>query len=144
MSQTGQNEILRALTAQVVAAYAAGNMIATEDLLRLIETVYTALAAGEMAVTAAAKPQPAAPMNKSVFPDYIICLEDGRKLKMLKRHLLATYNLTPDQYREKWGLPSTYPMVAPAYAATRAALAKASGLGKRPVKSPSARSRRAA
>ena len=99
----------------------------------LIQQVYAALTTlGSAPAQAAERPEPAVPLKKSVFADYIVCLEDGKKLKMLKRHLMTSYNLTPDAYRERWGLPSNYPMVAPSYAERRSALAKSIGLGRKP------------
>lgn len=136
MSETDSQLDLLSLTAQIVAAHAAHHTLSSEDLLKLIGTVYGALAVSGQAVPAETKQQPAVPVKKSVFRDYIVCLEDGKELKMLKRHLLTSYNLTPDQYRQKWGLPSNYPMVAPGYAAVRSALAKASGLGRKPEEAP--------
>jgi predicted transcriptional regulator len=124
------------LTAQIVSAHVAKNQIATETLPALIQLVYHSLAtAGEVEV----KPEtqaPAVPVKKSVFPEFIICLEDGKKLKMLKRHLKTSYNMTPDEYRTKWGLSRDYPMVAPVYAAHRSTLAKKIGLGRRPAIEP--------
>jgi predicted transcriptional regulator len=124
------------LTAQIVSAHLAKNKVAVEALPPLIQSVYRALAtAGEVE----AKPEvqaPAVAVKKSVFPEFIICLEDGKKLKMLKRHLKTSYNMTPDDYRTKWGLPRDYPMVAPIYAAHRSTLAKKIGLGRRPGDAP--------
>ena len=126
------SERLAALTAQVVTAYVGHNTIAATELPALMATVYQGLSRlGQSSVTDS-RPEPAVSPKKSVFPDYIICLEDGKKLKMLKRHLSTHYNLTPDQYRARWGLPSDYPMVAPNYAEKRRALAKAIGLGRKP------------
>jgi predicted transcriptional regulator len=107
------------------------NSVQHGDLPALINEVYRALAQiGEPVVDVpAARPQPAVPIRKSVFPDHIVCLEDGKKLKMLKRHLMTSYNLTPEQYRERWGLPGDYPMVAPDYAEQRRDLAMKIGLG---------------
>jgi predicted transcriptional regulator len=120
--------------AQIVSAHVSNNSVQSSDLPALIQQVYTALTTlGSAPAQAAEKPEPAVPVRKSVFPDYIICLEDGKKLKMLKRHLQASYNLTPDAYRERWGLPSNYPMVAPSYAERRSALAKSIGLGRKPA-----------
>jgi predicted transcriptional regulator len=122
---------LLALTTEIVASHVSNNDVSTEDLPNLIKQVYSSLAG---AAPGAAKaevevPQPAVPIKKSVMPDYIVCLEDGKKLKMLKRHLKTRYDMTPDEYRERWGLPSDYPMVAPNYAAQRSELAKKIGLG---------------
>jgi len=142
------------LTAQIVAAYTSHNHNTPEALLQLIGSVHATLAAVGRTTPAPEKPQPAVPLKRSVFPDHIVCLEDGKKLKMLKRYLRTSYNLTPGQYREKWGLPSDYPMVAPSYAAHRSKLAKSIGLGQRlapkpapapapePVAPPAARARR--
>jgi len=133
MTETTSQPSLLHLTAQIVGAHASHNQVTSEALLRLIESVYTTLAAVGTVAPTPEKPLPAVPVKRSVFPDHIVCLEDGKKLKMLKRHLMTTYNLTPDQYREKWGLPATYPMVAPDYAARRSVLAKKIGLGRKPV-----------
>jgi len=126
---------LLGLTAQIVSAHVSSNQIGTDALPSLIQSVYrslsTAGSAGEKAETPAR--EPAVPIKKSVFPDYIVCLEDGKKLKMLKRHLQTSYGLTPDAYRAKWGLAREYPMVAPNYAATRSSLAKSIGLGRKPA-----------
>ncbi|GBQ58046.1 Ros/MucR family transcriptional regulator [Komagataeibacter swingsii DSM 16373] len=97
----------------------------------LIRNVYHALSAAGRPVNEPEKPQPAVPIKRSVFPDYIICLEDGKKLKMLKRHLHSAYGMTPEQYRERWGLPAEYPMVAPNYAERRSSLAREIGLGRK-------------
>lgn len=124
------NETLLALTADIVASHVANNTVATSDLPFLISNVYSALSSVNN--SAQAKPieqEPAVSIRASIKPDYIVCLEDGKKLKMLKRHLKATYNLSPDEYRERWGLPADYPMVAPNYAKQRSKLAKQIGLG---------------
>jgi len=106
--------------------------VSQEDLDDLIRSVHLALSqAGENVVSESAQQQPAVAIKKSVFPDYIVCLEDGKKLKMLKRHLKTSYNLTPDEYRKKWDLPASYPMVAPTYASHRSTLAKSIGLGRK-------------
>jgi predicted transcriptional regulator len=129
------------LVADVVSAYVSKNSLPTADLPSFIQSVYAALdGLGNTEPTAApAKTElvPAVPIKKSITGDYIISLEDGRKFKSMKRYLMTTHNMTPEQYREKWGLPSTYPMVAPNYATARSALAKASGLGARGVTSRS-------
>lgn len=119
------------LTASIVAAHVSNNPVPTGDLPGLISGVYAALdGVGHVAeAQTVVRQEPAVPIKKSVHRDYLICLEDGKKLKMLKRHLATAYNLTPEQYREKWGLPADYPMVAPAYAERRSALAKEIGLG---------------
>ena len=122
------------LTAQIVSAHVSKNQVGTDALPSLIQSVYRSLStAGEVRPAAAPAQAPAVPIKKSVFPDYIVCLEDGKKLKMLKRHLQTSYGLTPDAYRNKWGLPREYPMVAPSYAATRSTLAKSIGLGRKPA-----------
>lgn len=118
------------MTADIVSAYVGHNTIAPEELSGLINRVYTALTsvAGGVAGGGAAA-EPAVPVRKSITPDYLICLEDGKKFKSLKRHLRSHYNLSPEEYREKWGLPRDYPMVAPNYAQARSRLAKKMGLG---------------
>lgn len=124
------NEILLSLTAQIVASYVGHNNVSATDLPVLMGTVFQNLSnlnAG--AAAPLARPDPAVPVRRSITPEYIICLEDGKKLKMLKRHLKTAYKLTPDQYRERWGLASDYPMVAPNYAKQRSKLAKQIGLG---------------
>ena len=127
------NAELLELTASVVAAYVSNNNVQPSDLVELIGSTYSALAhlgaAPAPAPTAALVP--AVPIRKSVTPDAIICLESGKKFKSLKRHLNTAYGLTPEQYRTKWGLPVDYPMVAPAYAEARSALAKSMGLGRK-------------
>jgi predicted transcriptional regulator len=128
------------LTAQIVSAHVGNNKVATEELSGLIQQVYGALSGTTTGSTAAPvrpsasgeRPKPAVAISKSVFSEYIICLEDGKKLKMLKRHLQTAYGMTPEQYRARWGLESNYPMVAPEYAKKRSSLAKAIGLGTRP------------
>ena len=117
------------LTAKVVAALVSNNTVPPADVQSLIRQVYKTLAEAGKEPTQPERPEPAVPPAKSVFNDHIICLEDGRKFKSLKRHLRTQYNLSPEQYREKWGLPPDYPMVAPAYAKARSALAKQMGLG---------------
>ena len=122
---------LLALTTEIVAAHVSNNTVALGDLPELINQVYNSLAnIGTTSAAPATRPQPAVSVKKSVQPDYIVCLEDGKKLKMLKRHLRSTYNLTPDEYRVKWGLPADYPMVAPNYAEQRSEFAKKIGLGR--------------
>ena len=132
MVENSTDDRLLALTAQIVAAHAANNALEPTALPAVIRQVYQTLLTVE-AVPAAPveKAQPAVPVRKSVFPDYIICLEDGKRLKMLKRHLFSSFNLTPEQYRKKWGLDASYPMVAPNYAEKRSSLAKQTGLGTR-------------
>ncbi len=123
---------LTVLTAQITSAHCANNTVEAEALPGLIRQIYQALASvGEPAEVVVEKPVPAVPPKRSVFPDYIICLEDGKKLKMLKRHLNSDYGMTPADYRAKWDLPQDYPMVAPNYAERRSVLAKQAGLGRR-------------
>jgi predicted transcriptional regulator len=124
------NKDVIAWTADIVASHVQNNSVALNDLPQLIRTVHDSLT-GFSGAAPAEKPQPAVSIRKSVTPDYIICLEDGRMLKMLKRHLATAYGITPEEYREKWGLPADYPMVAPNYAKQRSSLAKKIGLGKR-------------
>ena len=124
-----------ALTARIVAAYVGRNAMPGAELPALIDTVFRSLAGvatGSGAAVPEAPRTPAVPVKKSVFPDYIVCLEDGKKMKMLKRHLMTSYSLTPDAYRARWGLPPDYPMVAPSYAEKRSTLAKSIGLGRKP------------
>ena len=125
------------LTADIASAHLANNSVAVSEVPALIQTVYAALAGlGAQAAGATAAPaqEPAVPIRRSVKPDHIVCLEDGKQLKMLKRHLMTHYQMTPEQYREKWKLPADYPMVAPNYAEQRRALAKKIGLGNGPRK----------
>jgi predicted transcriptional regulator len=124
-----REELLR-LTTEVAAAYLSNNSLAATQLPEVIRTIHASLAALQSVGAAAEPPTPAVPVKKSVTPEYIICLEDGKKLKMLKRHLRTTYNMTPDEYRAKWNLGADYPMVAPNYAAQRSAFAKKIGLGR--------------
>jgi len=139
MSDLANTKELLALTTEIVAAHVSKNTVASSDLPQLISQVYQSLAnVGRGAQQSAERPEPAVPIKKSVYPDYIVCLEDGKKLKMLKRHLMTAYNMTPEQYRERWNLPSDYPMVAPNYARQRARLAKEIGLGTRGRKSSAA------
>jgi predicted transcriptional regulator len=152
MSETTSQPLLLELTAQIVAAHTSHNHLTSEALLGVIGSVHATLAAVGTGTPLPEKPQPAVPIRKSVFPDHIVCLEDGKKLKMLKRHLKTAYQMTPEQYRQKWGLPSDYPMIAPSYAARRSTLAKSIGLGRKPaaksapapepVAPPAARARR--
>ena len=131
MAERPEEEVLK-LVAQIVAAYVAKNPVPASDLPAMIRSVHATLTGFGSAEPAADAPSraPAVPVKKSVQPDYIVCLEDGKKLKMLKRYLRSHYNLTPDAYRAKWNLPPDYPMVAPNYAARRSAFAKQIGLGK--------------
>ena len=131
MSDDTLNTNLIDLTADIVSAYVSNNAVASADLPGLISEVYVAL---QKTTTVVTEPEPeplkpAVPYKKSVTPDYIICLEDGKKFKSLKRHLRTHYDMTPEEYRDKWNLPADYPMVAPNYAAARSALAKKMGLG---------------
>ncbi|MFI5021186.1 MAG: MucR family transcriptional regulator [Alphaproteobacteria bacterium] len=121
------------MAAEVVAAFVANNVLPPAQLKDVIRAVYNSLAALEGGRAKAEPLKPIVPIKKSVMPDYIVCLEDGKKLKMLKRHLRTTFNLTPEAYRAKWGLPADYPMVAPNYAAQRSAFAKKIGLGRKPA-----------
>ena len=126
----GVGESLITLTADIVAAHVSNNSVAISDLPTIIQNVHSALAGlGNAVVVPAIKQEPAVSIRTSIKPDYIVCLEDGKKLKMLKRHLMTHYKMTPDDYRAKWGLPSDYPMVAPNYAETRRTLALKIGLG---------------
>jgi predicted transcriptional regulator len=131
MAENSGESIYIELTANIVSAYVSNNSVPGAEIANLIGHVYAALkrvSGGQ--VTAPAEPlKPAVPIKRSVTPEYIVCLEDGQKFKSLKRHLRTRYNLTPDQYREKWGLPADYSMVAPNYAAARSQLAKQMGLG---------------
>ena len=130
MNHSDQSSDLLTLTTEIVAAHVSNNTVSVGDLPQLINQVYNSLAnIGSAPPPSAERPQPAVPVKKSVFPDYIVCLEDGKKLKMLKRHLKTAYNMTPEQYRERWGLAPDYPMVAPNYAEARSRLAKQMGLG---------------
>jgi predicted transcriptional regulator len=119
------------LAAEIVSAYVSNNSVPASDLPSLLSDVHSALVrvSTGVAVVAPEAAKPAVPPKKSITNDYIVCLEDGRKFKSLKRHLRTQYNMSPEEYREKWGLPPDYPMVAPAYAKARSALAKQMGLG---------------
>ncbi|MCQ8279171.1 MucR family transcriptional regulator [Acetobacteraceae bacterium KSS8] len=135
MAAETEQDVLRQ-TARIVSAYLSSHTTDAEAVPALIATVRRALetaAAPEEAPDASlpARPEPAVPVRRSVFPDYIVCLEDGKKLKTLKRHLFSAYGMTPAQYRGRWGLPPTYPMVAPNYASARSRLAREIGLGRR-------------
>jgi predicted transcriptional regulator len=146
------------LIVSIVSAYVSNNSLRMADLPELIASVHTSISnlmSSETKEAAPPKPaEPAVPIKKSIMPDYIICLEDGKKFRSLKRHIGTAYNLTPDQYREKWGLPPDYPMVAPAYSAIRSKLARDIGLGQQrnadasaeapaPVEAPAAKTGRA-
>jgi predicted transcriptional regulator len=129
--QNEQSDIL-GLTAQIVSAHIANNAVATESLPALIQEIYKTLSNIGKETVVADRLQPAVAVKKSIFADYLVCLEDGKKLKMLKRHLQTSYGLSPEQYRERWNLPADYPMVAPNYARHRSNLAKKIGLGTKP------------
>jgi predicted transcriptional regulator len=134
-SEAMQREELVEVVADIVSAYVSNNPVQLTDLPALISTVHGSIAAltsGNPAAQAE-PPTPAVPVKKSVHNDYIVCLEDGKKFKSLKRHLGVHYNLTPDEYRQKWNLPVSYPMVAPGYSAQRSELAKKLGLGRKPA-----------
>src|SRR5215471_16003126 len=139
MAHSGSPETVLRLTAQIVAAHVEHNAVQAEALPGLIEKVYQTLRDVGQTPAEPARPAPAVPIKQSVKPDYIVCLEDGKRLKMLKRHLMTAYKMTPAQYRTRWGLPADYPMVAPSYAKVRSSLAKKIGLGR---KSPSLTARR--
>ncbi len=134
MTDTNEiNETLITLTADIVAAHVSNNSVSVSDLPTLIANVHGALAGlGSKAPVADAPLEPAVSIRASIKPDYIICLEDGKKLKMLKRHLMTHYGMTPEDYRAKWNLPKDYPMVAPNYAEQRRSLAVKIGLGRKP------------
>ncbi|KPQ10655.1 MAG: transcriptional regulator, MucR family [Saliniramus fredricksonii] len=138
MSETAQDNAHIELAVEIVSAYVSNNSLPTAELPGLIEAVHGSLqkiatGAQEEQVEA---PVPAVPVKKSITPDFIICLEDGKKFKSLKRHLRTKYDMTPEEYRAKWGLPADYPMVAPNYASARSELAKAMGLGAQRRKAP--------
>ena len=126
------NETLITLTADIVSAHVSNNSVAVSDLPLIIQSVHEALSDLEKSAQAEEKPEPAVSVRSSIKPDYIVCLEDGKKLKMLKRHLRTHYDMSPDEYRQKWGLNADYPMVAPNYAEQRRKLAKKIGLGRKP------------
>ncbi|MEN3747095.1 MucR family transcriptional regulator [Sphingomonas sp. HF-S3] len=129
-NQNDMQETLVTLTADIVAAHVSNNSVAVSDLPVLIQNVHGALVGlGTVVPEPEVKQEPAVSVRSSVKPDYIVCLEDGKKLKMLKRHLMTHYQMTPEQYRAKWNLPADYPMVAPNYAEQRRTLAKKIGLG---------------
>ena len=133
MADSNPHGELLGLTAQIVSAHVSHNPVPASELPGLIQEVFRTLSGvGSHPAPEPERPQPAVPVKKSITPGYLICLEDGKKLKMLKRHLKTSYNLTPEQYRERWGLPADYPMVAPDYAKHRSSLAKKIGLGTTP------------
>lgn len=133
MQDTVKHGDILGLTTEIVSSYASNNSLTPAEVSSLIERVYATLSGlgsdTKPQKISGERPQPAVPIRKSIMPDYIICLEDGKKLKMLKRHLKTAYQMTPEQYRDRWGLPADYPMVAPNYAKQRSKLAKDSGLG---------------
>ena len=131
MADTGDAGEMIELAAEIVSAYVSNNSVPASELPALINDVFMALTrVGSVPVETSSEPQkPAVPVKKSIFPDHLVCLEDGKKFKSLKRHLRTQYNMSPEQYREKWGLAADYPMVAPNYAAARSRLAKEMGLG---------------
>lgn len=130
----GNGDLLR-MAADVAAAYVSNNTLPAGQITDVIKTIYASFLSLDRADGAmTANTKPIVPIKKSVTPEYIICLEDGKKLKMLKRHLRTAYGLTPEEYRAKWGLPVDYPMVAPNYAEQRSAFAKKIGLGRKPAK----------
>jgi predicted transcriptional regulator len=125
-------ELLVTLTADIVAAHVSNNSVAVSDIALLVKNVHAALSGLSTAEVIAVPLEPAVPIRNSIKKDHIVCLEDGKKLKMLKRHLMTHYGMTPEDYRAKWGLPADYPMVAPDYAEVRRSLAKQIGLGRAP------------
>ncbi len=129
MPESGNDTSSLELVSKIVSAYVSQNSVPPGELSHLIRTVHEALMGPGQA--ASSRPEPAVPIKKSVKPDYVVCLEDGKKLKTLKRHLRTSYDMSPDEYRQRWGLPADYPMVAPKYAAVRSALAKKIGLGRK-------------
>jgi predicted transcriptional regulator len=134
MENTPDRPNLLALTAEIVASFVGNHSVATGDLPGLIKSVFASLSStGQVEERAPEVLTPAVPIKRSVGTDYIVCLEDGKKLKMLKRHLATRYNMTPADYRSRWDLPANYPMVAPAYAEQRSALARKLGLGRKPA-----------
>lgn len=132
-NDAAKRQTLIALTSDIVAAHVSNNSVAVGDIPTLIANVYRAMAGLDQPVKVAEmRPEPAVTIRNSIKPNHIVCLEDGKKFKMLKRHLMTRYNMTPDEYRERWNLPADYPMVAPSYAETRRNLAKRMGLGRKP------------
>lgn len=130
MADSASHSELLTLTTDIVSSHVSNNSMSTNEVTSLIEQVFKTLSSlGGDSHVMGERPQPAVPVKRSVTPDYIICLEDGKKLKMLKRHLKTAYNMSPEEYRERWNLPADYPMVAPNYAKQRSKLAKDIGLG---------------
>jgi predicted transcriptional regulator len=138
-ASTNTHHRMLELTSRIVSAQLSHNALPANELPALINQVFKAITGLDTGTQAAAalRPEPAVPVKKSVFADYIVCLEDGKKLKLLKRHLMTSYNLTPDAYRKRWSLPPDYPMVAPSYANRRSTLAKSAGLGSKRTKAAS-------
>jgi predicted transcriptional regulator len=139
MAETEASDTVLRLTAQIVAAHLEHNAVQADALPALIQQVYQTLRDVGQMPAEASRPTPVVPVKQSVKPDFIICLEDGKKLKMLKRHLMTAYQMTPAQYRARWGLPADYPMVAPNYAKVRSSLAKKIGLGHKAGRAPAKR-----
>ena len=133
MADASSTQAVLGLTAQIVSAHVSNNVVSRDALPELIQQVFSTLMGAGTEQAEPERLQPAVPIKKSVFAEYIVCLEDGKKLKMLKRHLQTSYNMTPEQYRERWNLPHDYPMVAPRYAEHRSELAKKIGLGRKPA-----------
>ena len=129
MTDKVDNAVVLELTTEIVASYVSNNTVGVEDLAGVIQGVHKTLQGLGTQAPQTDRPKPAVSVKKSITPDYIVCLEDGKQLKMLKRHLKTAYNMSPEDYRERWGLPADYPMVAPNYAQRRSALAKKIGLG---------------
>ena len=139
MLEETQSPSLLNLTTEIVAAYVAKNAVPPADLPTLIHSVHSALTTTTAGPAPEAEPErkaPAVPVKKSIHDDFLICLDDGKRFKSLKRHIMTSYGMTPQNYREKWGLPKDYPMVAPGYAASRSALAKSLGLGRKAMVTP--------
>jgi len=133
LDNEGAEDTLLALTADIVAAHVSNNSVAVNDLPQLIQNVHAALSTiSDTRSAPEARPEPKVPIRSSIKPDYIVCLEDGKKLKMLKRYLRTNYDMSPEEYRARWNLPADYPMVAPNYAEKRRELAKKIGLGRKP------------
>lgn len=132
MTDKIDNAEIMELTAEIIASYVSNNAVASADLPGVIHDVYKTMVTLGTQAAQPERPKPAVSVKKSITPDYIVCLEDGKKLKMLKRHLKTSYNMSPEEYRERWGLSADYPMVAPNYAKHRSSLAKKIGLGTKP------------
>lgn len=132
MSDQPNPDLLLQLTTQIVSAHVGNNQVGAGDVPAVIQSVHRALSGLGSVPVEAEKPQPAVPIKKSIFPDHIVCLECGKSMKMLKRHLHTDHAMTPEEYRARWNLPTSYPVVAPAYAEKRSSLAKEIGLGKKP------------